>query len=47
VFLKPMEPAIRKTLELIVGTTGPANASRQLPASPGEATPLTVVSTRR
>ena len=33
-FLKPMEPAVRKTLEQIVGTTGPANA--QLPATPAE-----------
>jgi NADH-quinone oxidoreductase subunit M len=34
VFLKPMEPAVRRTIAEIVGTRGPANAKQLAPAPP-------------
>jgi len=36
VFLKPMEPAVKKTVERVVGTAGLRNTSAQRPAPAGE-----------
>jgi hypothetical protein len=38
VFLRPMEPAVRKTVQAIVGTQVPANTSVR-PAAPGTYAP--------
>jgi NADH-quinone oxidoreductase subunit M len=42
-FLKPMEPAVRRTIELVVGTPGPVNAS--VTEAPAEGTPDTPAET--